>query len=576
MNRPTEPTKNIRVAIYTRKSVADTERKEFGSIEAQRKACEAFILSREGLGWKALEKHYDDYGFSGKDLNRDAFKELIADCEAGLVDHVCCYRLDRLSRSPRDFADMNDKFTSLGIGYTSVTESFIDASTPMGRMMIQVILGFAQCERETSQERVKHFFSEARSLGRFLGGPTPYGYRCEKSKLYADPQTAPFVERIFNIYITKQGSTKQTAVQLNAEGVPRPNGQPWNPRAVVTVVRCPRYAGLAKNAEGELIKGDQEPLISRTLWDRAQRLVKLTLTGQRGRQPTVESSLMKDLITCGHCGGAMGYRFSSRKNMNKATGEERPGRKRYAYYDCVIDKKRAVSTCPVRSVSYEHFVGLLEQQLEKALCASLALTTRATAKAGIDLRATLAALGKPSTLFPGLDPFNRRALIRALVRNVRVFETTIDITLDLMGLGVSPTDVSLPDADRDDTGNLIVRVPVKFSHVSGRKKIETAHPTEFQTNSPILRAIARGMAWLRMLDEGKVSSIHDLADTLKLERKYVRYTLRLAFLSPRVIRAIMQGQEPDGLSLAALRRLTTANWSEQEKFLGLTKQQESC
>ena len=111
--------------------------------------------------------------------------------------------------------------------------------------------------------------------------------------------------------------------------------------------------------------------------------------------------------------------------------------------------------------------------------------------------------------------------------------------------------------------NLIVRVPVKFSHVSGRKKIETSHPTEFQTNSPILRAIARGMAWLRMLDEGKVSSIHDLADTLKLERKYVRYTLRLAFLSPRVIRAIMQGQEPDGLSLAALRTTlaATSQWA---------------
>lgn len=134
---------------------------------------------------------------------------------------------------------------------------------------------------------------------------------------------------------------------------------------------------------------------------------------------------------------------------------------------------------------------------------------------------------------------------------------------------------------------------MKFSHVSGRKKIETSHPTEFQTNSPVLRAIARGMAWLRMLDEGKVSSIHDLADTLKLERKYVRApacaplrgspsakdpfelrsavhsTLRFAYLSPRVIRAIMQGQEPDGLSLAALRRLTTANWSEQERVLGL-------
>ena len=110
MNTSSGKPKPIRVAIYTRKSVADDERKEFGSIEAQRKACEAFILSRAGLGWTAIEKHYDDYGFSGKDLNRDAFKSLVADCEAGLIDHVCCYRLDRLSRSPRDFADMNDKF----------------------------------------------------------------------------------------------------------------------------------------------------------------------------------------------------------------------------------------------------------------------------------------------------------------------------------------------------------------------------------------------------------------------------------------------------------------------------------
>lgn len=567
---PAPSSKTVRVAIYTRKSVADSgDRKEFGSIEAQRTACEAFIKSREGLGWVALEKHYDDYGFSGKDLNREAFKELIADCEAGKVDHVCCYRLDRLSRSPRDFANMNDKFTALGIGYTSVTESFIDASTPMGRMMIQVILGFAQCERETSQDRVKHYFSEARALGRFLGGPTPYGYRAEKCKLYVDPETAPFVGRIFNLYIEKNGSTKKTAAQLNAEGVPRRNGQPWNPRAVVTIVRCPRYAGLARADGGELIKGDQEPLIDRNLWDRAQKLVKLTLTGRPGKQPTVESSLMSGIFTCGHCGGAMGYRYCSHKNVNRGTGEERPGRKRYAYFDCVIDRKRAVSSCPVRTVSYDYFVGILEQHLEKALAASLELAKHAAAKAELDLHGILAALGHPGTLFPGLDPYNRRALIRALVRNVHVFETAIVISLDLNGLGVSAADVPLSGADEDDDGNLVIRVPVKFSHVSGRQKIATPKlPDEMQTDSPILKAVARAMAWIKMLDEGKVSSIHDLAATVGLERKYVRYTLRLAFLSPRIIRAIMQGREPDGLSLARLRTVTTADWSEQERLLG--------
>ena len=571
MSISSEKPKPIRVAIYTRKSVADDERKEFGSIEAQRKACEAFILSRAGLGWTAIEKHYDDYGFSGKDLNRDAFKSLVADCEAGLVDHVCCYRLDRLSRSPRDFADMNDKFTSLGIGYTSVTESFIDASTPMGRMMIQVILGFAQCERETSQERVKHYFSEARSLGRFLGGPTPYGYRSEKCKLYADPETAPFVERIFNAYIEKNGSTKKTAAQLNTEGVPRKNGQPWNPRAVVTVVRCPRYAGLARNGNGELIKGDQEPLIDRDLWERAQRIVRMTLTGKPGKQPTLESSLMSGILKCGHCGGTMGYRFCSHKNRNRGTGEDRPGRKRYAYFDCVVDKKRAISTCPVRTVSYDYFVGLLEQQLEKALAASLELARHAASKAELDLHGILAALGSQGTLFPGLEPVGRRALIRALVHDVRVFETSIDITLDLAGLGVDAADVPLPGADETDDGNLVVRVPVRFSHVSGRKKIATPDTPmcDSQNGSSILKAIARGMAWLKMLDEGKVGSIHELAAAVGLERKYVRYTLRLAFLSPRIIRAVMAGQEPEGLSLARLRTITTPIWSEQERLLGI-------
>ncbi len=263
---------------------------------------------------------------------------------------------------------------------------------------------------------------------------------------------------------------------------------------------------------------------------------------------------------------AMGYRYCSHKNVNRGTGEERPGRKRYAYFD----RKRAVSSCPVRTVSYDYFVGILEQHLEKALASSLELSKRAAAKAELDLHGILAALGHTGTLFPGLDPYSRRALIRALVRNVRVFETAIDISLDLMGLGVNAADVPLKGAEEDDDGNLVIRVPIKFSHVSGRQKIATPKlPDEMQTDSPIFKAVARAMAWLKMLDEGKVSSIHDLAATVGLERKYVRYTLRLAFLSPRIIRAIMQGREPDGISLARLRTLTTVDWSEQERLLGL-------
>ena len=268
----------------------------------------------------------------------------------------------------------------------------------------------------------------------------------------------------------------------------------------------------------------------------------------------------------------MGYRYCSHKNVNRGTGEERPGRKRYAYFDCVIDRKRAVSSCPVRTVSYDYFVGILEQYLEKALASSLELSKRAAAKAELDLHGILAALGHLGALFSGLDPYIRRALIRALVRNVRVFETAIDISLDFMGLGVNAADVPLKGADEDDDGNLVIRVPVKFSHVSGRQKIATAKlPGEMQTDSPILKAVARAMAWLKMLDEGKVPSIHDLAATVGLERKYVRYTLRLAFLSPRIIRAIMTGHEPDGISLARLRTVTTAARSEQELALGITE-----
>jgi DNA invertase Pin-like site-specific DNA recombinase len=192
--------KFLRCAVYTRKSTEEGLEQDFNSLDAQREACAAYIASQASLGWRLMAKSYDDGGISGGTMDRPALKHLLDDIQAGRVDVIVVYKIDRLTRSLMDFARIVEVFDRHEISFVSVTQQF-NTTTSMGRLILNVLLSFAQFEREVTAERIRDKFAASRKRGMWMGGPVPIGYRVENRKLVIEPQEAELVRRIFNLYL---------------------------------------------------------------------------------------------------------------------------------------------------------------------------------------------------------------------------------------------------------------------------------------------------------------------------------------------------------------------------------------
>lgn len=215
-----------RCAIYTRKSVEEGLDMEFNSLDAQREAGEAYIASQKANGWKCIATHYDDGGYSGGNTKRPALKQLMADCQAGFIDIVVVYKIDRLSRSLCDFSELIKFFDKWNVSFCSVTQD-INTSTSSGRMMLNILATFAQYEREIIAERIRDKFAASKKKGIWMGGCVPLGYKVDNRKLVVVPEEADMVRKIYDLYLQTQ-SAKQVARTLNAEGLKTKVGKEWN------------------------------------------------------------------------------------------------------------------------------------------------------------------------------------------------------------------------------------------------------------------------------------------------------------------------------------------------------------
>ena len=258
-------TPKVRCAVYTRKSSEEGLDMEFNSLDAQREACEAYIASQKPEGWVLVPDRYDDGGVSGGTLERPALKRLLADIERGQVDVVVVYKIDRLSRSLMDFAKLVEVFERRNVTFVSVTQSF-NTTTSMGRLTLNILLSFAQFEREVIGERIRDKFAASRKKGMWMGGFVPLGYRVENRKLVIDKEEAATVRMIFERFL-KVGSATLVARALNAEGVDDPARQadrqglslqaPEQPR--VHRRRRPQGHGLSRRARGDHQPRSLEP-----------------------------------------------------------------------------------------------------------------------------------------------------------------------------------------------------------------------------------------------------------------------------------------------------------------------------
>ena len=341
-----------RCGVYCRKSTDENLSSDFNSLDAQREAAENYIASQKANGWVCLPEHYDDGGYSGGNTNRPALQRLLKDCESGLVDIIVTYRLDRLSRSITDFADLSKKFDDWGIQFVSVTQE-INTATSAGRMMLNILITFAQYEREVIAERVKDKMAASRKKGKWVGGNVPFGYVVENKRLIVCADEAKIVRAIFQRFIEIQ-APKLIAGELNAAGYRTRQGKPWRRDHVYRVLNNHTYIGEVKYKDA-VCKGEQEAIISREVWDRTQEIQKSNRKEKDPRDRQGIIAPLKGILRCGHCGCAMMPTYSNK------------GIKRYYYYQCYRDSKHPTAECPVHQIPSEDVEMLIRLQVRKIL-----------------------------------------------------------------------------------------------------------------------------------------------------------------------------------------------------------------
>jgi site-specific DNA recombinase len=344
----TPASKSIRCAIYTRKSTEEGLEQEFNSLDAQRESGEAYIRSQVGEGWMLLPDRYDDGGFTGGNMDRPALKRLMADIAAGKVDTVVVYKIDRLSRSLLDFARMMEIFEEQKISLVATTQQ-LNTSTSMGRLVLNMLLSFAQFEREIISERTRDKIAATRRKGKWAGGHPILGYDVDPAnfKLLVNEAEATRVRAIFDLYLERKSllPVVQELVKrnwLNKKWQTRKagerGGKPFDRTSLYRLLTNTAYIGKVKYKD-ELHAGEHAAIIEPLIFEQVQNLLRRNGSTGGAIVRNQFGSLLQGLLRCGPCGCAM-----------TPTHTTRGGSRRYRYYVCSSAQRRGRDTCPSKSV----------------------------------------------------------------------------------------------------------------------------------------------------------------------------------------------------------------------------------
>jgi site-specific DNA recombinase len=353
----------IRCAIYTRKSTEEGLDMEFNSLDAQREACESFIDSQRHEGWLLVPDYYDDGGFSGGSMERPALNRLVQDIEKGMVDTVVVYKVDRLSRSLADFAKLIDLFDQNKVSFVSVTQQF-NTTTSMGRLTLNILLSFAQFEREVIGERIRDKLAASKRKGMWMGGVTPLGYEVRDRHLHIREEEAKQVRTIFDLFLMLKSVTR-VARELPDHGIVSRRrvsrngrafgGTPLDKGAIYKILSNPIYIGKIRHKQ-EVYDGRHEGIIDQVTWDKVR-----TLLAESPRTRSVATKRRTRAVLCGvlKCGGCM-------SSMTPVHTRKKGG-KLYRYYAAVNYQKGRCGTCPLKRIPAREVEAVVINQLQAIL-----------------------------------------------------------------------------------------------------------------------------------------------------------------------------------------------------------------
>ncbi|WP_247997070.1 recombinase family protein [Brucella tritici] len=431
--------RRLRCAIYTRKSSEEGLDMEFNSLDAQRESCEAYVASQRSEGFAAIRERYDDGGHSGGTLERPALQRLLADVEAGLIDVIVVYKIDRLSRSLMDFARLVEIFDRNQVTFVSVTQSF-NTTTSMGRLTLNILLSFAQFEREVIGERIRDKIAASRKRGMWMGGFVPLGYRVENRKLLIEEAEAATVRMIFERFVTI-GSATVLARTLAAEGVRTRRGRPIDKGFLYKLLNNRVYIGEAVH-KGTSYPGEHEPIIERALWDKVRTILQASPRQRAANTRSQTPALLKGLI------------FTDAGTAMTPTATKK-GSKLYRYYtsmDLIRNRLTKDASGPLRLPA-----GIVENavvaEIRRMICAPeiAARTINALSEENstVDEKAVVQALGGFDTLWASLFPAEQARIVQLLVARVTVGTAGLAIDLRHDGIGSLARQLMAPTTKKD-------------------------------------------------------------------------------------------------------------------------------
>jgi DNA invertase Pin-like site-specific DNA recombinase len=565
----------IRCAVYTRKSSEEGLEQDFNSLDAQREACEAFILSQKHEGWTALPEMYDDGGISGGTLERPALKRVLADIEAHRIDTVVVYKVDRLTRSLSDFAKIVEIFDKRNVSFVSVTQQF-NTTTSMGRLTLNMLLSFAQFEREVTGERIRDKIAASKKKGMWMGGNVPLGYVVKDRKLLIDQAEARTVRNIYRRYATL-GSVWTLKEELDRDGIVSKvrvdrygratGGNPLARGALYTMLRNRIYRGQIVHKDKHY-PGEHEAIVDEALWDEVQRKLAANRIDRATSAHAAEPSLLAGLI----------YDDSGRR-MTPSHANKKGTRYRYYVSQALVSgnrrsapRARRVPAGEVERLVEERLTAFLKNQGEVFDAVEPLSDDVNKRQEVVDLAADLAAR------WPDLAPTTKRQICERLVNRIDLTQETLEIRiapgrlLEILWEADNPITFEPALWDNELTITFTVPAHLKRAGMETRLVIEGADGSARKSpDRSLLRLLSQAHRFHEMVMHNRGRTMAELAIEAGVGGSYFTRILRLSFLAPDVVKAILRDRHPLELTakkLAGDTRLPIA-WEEQRARLGI-------
>ena len=531
--------KSVRCAIYTRVSTEHGLDQEFNSLDAQYEAASAYIKSQAHAGWTLIRARYDDGGYSGGSTDRPDLQRLLDDIRARKIDIIVVYKVDRLTRSLADFAKLVELFDAHGVSFVSVTQQF-NTTTSMGRLTLNVLLSFAQFEREVTSERIRDKIAASKRKGLWVGGNLPLGYEMKDGKIAVVEEDAELVRSIFRRYL-ELGSVNEllrdlrdrdirTKSRLLSTGATR-GGIPFGRGALYYLLSNRFYIGEVKYKD-EILPGEQPRIMDRELFD-AVRQKSLAQWSHR----TVARNKSDQLLT--------GLLFDDAGHRMIPTHATKAGI-RYRYYASTPVLQGEAKTAPTGSISRVPAADI-EDVIIKSLETHFVVQQNGSPSSAAQLR-------------------DRAALTQLIV--------SIVVHTDKLVVRFKPDETD-EASDRVDGPSLTIpwqKPPSKRARrilLPHGKTRSDARPEQFERRARLVNVIAKGRRWLDDVISGRVTNITELCTREECSVRQVNMTISFAFLAPNLVKAAVEGRLPRGIGVERLRDLPT-EWSRQFEALGLT------